>query len=173
MILDNDVSRFWNALITGAVMKEDNMWRLPHDTPWMGSIDALYNRQCYDEILEKLNNKTRVLIYGTPGIGKSVFLQVYLVHIVEKAKQDPSKAFPFIIYSRLVNNMPVTYHLRSDGTVIECQSSVMPDYRLSDSVDLNVADANILALEVASDNEKNYKTFRKEFKRLNIMVCTT
>jgi hypothetical protein len=43
-----------------------------------------------------------------------------------------------------------------------CESNEFtPDYRLSDSVDLSIANANILALEVSSDNPSHYKNFSK------------
>jgi hypothetical protein len=49
--------------------------------------------------------------------------------------------------------------------VIQCAPNARtPDYRLSDSVDLTVANSNILTLEVASDNEKHYKNFKKRIR---------
>jgi hypothetical protein len=101
-----------------------------------------------------------------------VFLQVFLVHIVETFKNEPSRSFPFITYSRLENNSSVTYHLREDGTVTPCQPYLItPDYRLSDSVDLNIADSKILALEVASDNKTHYRNFLKRIQESEDGFC--
>jgi len=48
---------------------------------------TVQSRLLYVDLLAKMEGKDTVLIKGTPGVGKSLFLMVLLVSIVEKARQ--------------------------------------------------------------------------------------
>ena len=100
----NDISVCWNAIVNGNYSKNGRFWTLNNSIDWIGGIEIFYNRYIYDELIEmlKLNEypvftKTLCLIYGTSGIGKSLFLLAVLVAIVENAK-DKNIPIPSIHY---------------------------------------------------------------------------
>lgn len=150
----------WSSIVNGHVIKNDGMWSLRDNGTWNG-LQVLYNRKCYDEIIEQLKRFSCALIYGTPGIGKSTFLFRYLVHIVEERRKN-NGAIPSIIFASRVGLETVEYWLHGDGRVeIIPTAQRSADYYLSDSVDSPTIRANTLHLEVASENENNYHQFRK------------
>jgi len=121
----------------------------------------LYNRECYDGIIEAINGKERILIKGTPGIGKTLFLQRYLVHLVQKASQRALETpFPSIVYAMSVASKTVFYNLHPNSDVSLAEKTCYPDYYLSDSIDSDQAQGKV-HLEVASIKDKNYNKFKK------------
>lgn len=143
----------------GGVTKNGREWTLSGEVPWIGRVKTFYNRECYDTIQNNIANMSAVLVKGTPGIGKTMFLQRVLVDIVEAARAA-GKALPTIDYVRYEINIAVQYRLHSDGTVsFGNRNSV--DYCLSDSVDLETLFGTTLTLLVASVKESNYNTFSK------------
>ena len=127
----------------------------------MGGIQELYNRPCYDEITKEISTLTHALVLGTPGIGKTLYLQVLLVHLVRRAK-DEGKDPPSIYYKYSDDSQITTLSFLSDGSVIDISDvrpKPSPDYLLSDSVDLNVAPGKLLNLEVVTDS--NFRGFGK------------
>jgi DNA polymerase III delta prime subunit len=158
----NSLQVTWNAIVHGYLTKNTNtrMWTLANGLKWDDVICSLYNRACYDDLLAKIQGKREVLIYGTPGIGKSLFLMVLLVHIVE---QFPT-AIPSICYCRKENKVLCKYMLLPDGSIQMYNASAhgVPAYLLSDSVDIDQHGlSTVLSLEVASDKEANYNDFLK------------
>jgi hypothetical protein len=67
-------SSFYNALISGEVV--DGFIRWPSSLP-IFDLTSVMIRECYiaiyDSILQSSQNKTRVVVTGVPGIGKSLF----------------------------------------------------------------------------------------------------
>jgi hypothetical protein len=172
-LVENDISRFWKALVDNGVNKNGRLWTLPGSVPGIGGVETFYNRECYDDICEKMGKMRRVLVKGTPGIGKTMFLQRLLVDIVEKVKataeeEDKPLVIPTIDYLTEEQKVVKTYILHSDGTVTERQISRDADYVFSDSVDINRAYGKVLTLEVASDKDKNYNHFLKRIKEAGI-----
>ena len=142
------------------------LWTLPDDIAWMGDVKIFYNRECYEEIIEKAASKKLILIKGTPGIGKSLFLQSFLVHLVNCARQK-GEDIPSIHYKCNtdvgLNLRSQTFSLLPDGKVIEIVGNIqtLPNYLLSDSVDIFKPYGRSLNMEVASDKAVNYKEFQK------------
>jgi hypothetical protein len=167
-LVDNDISAVWRCIRNGKLHKEAgklntklNYWTL-EDTVWLGKVKVLYNRDCYDDIIQQMSGKNLVLVRGTPGIGKSLFLQRFLVYISDLSIVP----FPVIHYLRYENgkSTSTSYVLLENGDVVSLDNDNAPDYLLSDSVDLNVANGKILSLEVASDKDANYNNFEKRLK---------
>lgn len=157
---------------TGVVMK-GRLWTLADSVPWIGGVDTFYNRECYDDICKSMDSKRLFLVKGTPGIGKTMFLQRLLVDIVEKAKataeeEEKPLVIPTIDYLTEEEKVVKTYILHPDGTVTERQISRDVDYVFSDSVDINRIHSKVLTLEVASDKDKNYNNFLKRIKEAGI-----
>jgi hypothetical protein len=167
-LVDNDISAVWRCIRNGKLHKEAgkldtkfNYWTL-ENTFWLGKVKVLYNRDCYDDIIQQMIGKNLVLVRGTPGIGKSLFLQRFLVYISDLSIVP----FPVIHYLRYENgkSTSTSYVLLENGDVVSLDNDNAPDYLLSDSVDLNVANGKILSLEVASDKDANYNNFEKRLK---------
>mmetsp|Transcript_33997 Transcript_33997/g.63508 ORF Transcript_33997/g.63508 Transcript_33997/m.63508 type:complete len:116 (+) Transcript_33997:60-407(+) len=63
------------ALVDNGVIKNDRLWTLANSVPWIGGVVTFYNRECYDNICKSMESKRVFLVKGTPGIGKTMFLQ--------------------------------------------------------------------------------------------------
>lgn len=119
---------------------------------WLDGLKCLYNRVCYDTLLEDMNGKRLVLVKGTPGIGKTTFLERLLVHIVET---NSSHIRCIVLAIREIGSVK-EYWLNSDGTIEEFDLKVHkrgPDYYLSDSVDADTVLGFKLHIVVASSKD--------------------
>jgi hypothetical protein len=166
-LVENDISRFWKALVDTGVDKTGRLWTLADESvPWIGGVRTFYNRECYDDICNSMNSKRLVLVKGTPGIGKTMFLQRILVDIVAEAKETAKvKGKPLVLPTiDYLAEERKTYILHQNGTVTERKISQDADYVLSDSVDIGRVHSKILTLEVASDKDNNYRKFLKRIK---------
>jgi hypothetical protein len=141
------------------IKKNDREWTLSVGVPWIGGVETFYNRECYDTIQNDIGNMKAVLVKGTPGIGKTMFLQRVLVDIVEESKLAGAD-FPTINYVREEDDGVRKYRLNQNGTITHANVNSV-DYCLSDSVDLKVVSGTTLTLEVASVKDANYNTFSK------------
>ena len=100
----DDFSSVWTALVNGNIIENQTnprLWTLPDGILWIGNVTTFYNRECYDQITQNIfdGKFTHALILGTPGIGKTMFLQRLLVELVRRARskgEDP----PSIHYLR-------------------------------------------------------------------------
>ena len=57
--IDNDISRFWMALVNGGVLKQgtnNREWSLSGGIQWIGGVNIFYNRECYDTIQNTIGN---------------------------------------------------------------------------------------------------------------------
>ena len=145
------------------------LWSLHGGIKWIGGVQELYNRPCYDEITGKIFSLTHALVFGTPGIGKTLYLQALLVHIFRRAKAD-GKDPPSIHYKYLADGI-TTVSFLPDGTVMDIsdvKGFPYPEYLLSDSVDLIKPYGTVLNLEVASDKESNYHSFQKRVREAGV-----
>jgi hypothetical protein len=164
-----DFSAVWTAIVNDLVTENPTnrrLWSLPNGIMWIGGIQELYNRPCYDEITGNIISLSRVLVKGTPGIGKSLYLQILLVHLARRAKTEGREP-PSIVYVYRIYGVLVKLFFLPDGSVVDIsggQRPPPPDYELSDSVDLEAPAGKILSLLVASDKEVNYNTFHKRIQ---------
>ena len=160
-----DFSAVWTAIVNDNIIKnstDPRLLSLPGRLKWIGGLDVLYNRPCYDDITKDVASMTHALVIGTPGIGKTLFLQIFLIHLARCAKAE-GRPTPSIHYIFETEMKVVTLSLLSDGSVIDITDQRVPDpeYLLSDSVDLNVPSGTVLNLLVASATSSNYNQFEK------------
>ena len=164
----DEFSAVWTALVQGTIIEDTlnpRVWKLQGEIPWIGTVKRFYNRECYDKITENIfsNELTHVLIIGTPGIGKTMYLQCILAHLARLARsvrRDP----PSIHYQRRYAGAVQTLSFLPNGSVVDVtgvKHEIDPDYLLSDSVDLDPPYGKVLNLEVASDKPTNYNNFQK------------
>ncbi len=159
-------SAVWNAIVNHPIVENPEnprLWSLHGGIKWIGGVQELYNRPCYDEITKEVSSVTHALVFGTPGIGKTLYLQVLLVHLFRRAKEE-GRDIPTIHYMYQAKKKVVTLSFLSDGSVVDITDFGRvpdPEYLLSDSVDIENADGTILNLEVASDKDSNYNIFEK------------
>ena len=164
----------WTAIVNDRIIENPTnprLWLLPDGINWVGDVQELYNRECYDEITKKISSLTHALIYGTPGIGKSLYLQVFLVHLARRARAE-KQPLPSIQCRYYDGDKVVNLSFLPDGSVININNipePPLPDYLLSDSVDISVPTGRILNLEVASDKVRNYNNFRKRVQEAKEM----
>ena len=162
----DDFSAVWTAIVKHPIVKNQEnprLWSLHGGIKWIGGVQELFNRPCYDEITEDISSLTHALVIGTPGIGKTLYLQVLLVHLFMRAKEE-GRDIPTIHYVYEAKKKVVTLSFLSDGSVIDITNVGRvpdPEYLLSDSVDLNKPSGTVLNLEVASDKPRNYNEFQK------------
>eukprot|EP00611_Tribonema_gayanum_P016481 TRINITY_DN286_c2_g1_i1.p1 TRINITY_DN286_c2_g1~~TRINITY_DN286_c2_g1_i1.p1 ORF type:complete len:488 (-),score=63.29 TRINITY_DN286_c2_g1_i1:153-1616(-) len=88
------VTPFWRALSRASV-DADGCLKLPAGTWFMGNRDfgsAIYIRDCYCNLMEQINNLVaagrvqRVVITGTPGIGKTCYAFYWLWHLCQTGR---------------------------------------------------------------------------------------
>jgi len=164
-----DFSAVWTAIVNDEIIeneKNPRLWSLPGGLAWIGGVQDLYNRPCYDIITADISSVTRALVIGTPGIGKTLYLQVFLVHLARKAIRE-SRPPPSITYVYAKDGNRAKYSFLPDGSVVDISSvpgMPNPDYELSDSIDLSMPSGKTLSLLVASDKEVNYNDFWKRIK---------
>ena len=173
LTIDNKFSRFWKALVDGKAewKSSSKSWLLPKEFSWLGdsgNVINLYNRECYDEICQYIkeaptNKELLILIMGTPGIGKTMFLGRILVDIVAKSKVAKAEGN---CYEPLINYYAGSeekdqYRLLWNGSVVRADANSV-DIELSDSVDIKIPRARVLSLEVASDKKAHFTTFDKK-----------
>lgn len=158
-VIKNEFSLFWNALLSGGVKKIGKTWSLNDNSPWIGGVKVFYNRECYDDLINEYGDNKLVLIMGTPGIGKTMFLQRILVDIVEKCDGNYAN-LPVVDYVTRDLQGVVVYRLNSNGTVTIGDVNEV-DYVLSDSVDIHHPRGKTCTILVASDKDSNYNEFDK------------
>jgi ATPase subunit of ABC transporter with duplicated ATPase domains len=115
----NRLHILWKKIVDNEVIKEgkDNrIWKLANGVQWLDDMDILYNREIYDKFLIGMKGKKLVLIKGSPGIGKSTFLERLLVEIVEEAHKE-HKDIPSVVIAIREGQDVKKYWLNPDGTV--------------------------------------------------------
>ena len=165
---------FWDTVRSeGGVIKERNMWSLMGNISWIGGAKKMLIRDCYERDANWLLSVTEdvalraALILGPKGIGKTMFLNYLIVRIVEKARSENRLDTLSIAYMHRPFDAAETECVRftSQGCTFD-QSQA--DCFLSDSVD--IADGTrgtSLLLEVASENQNNYKKFSDRLTELH------
>ena len=171
-----DFCNFWDAVRSeGRVIKDENIWSLEGNVSWIGGVNKMLIRDCYVRDANLLLSVTEAgsalkkaaLILGPKGIGKTMFLNYLIVRIVEKARSEDRLDTLSIAYMHRPFDAAETKCVRftSQGCTFD-QSQA--DCFLSDSVD--IADGTrgtSLLLEVASENQNNYKKFSDRLTELN------
>ena len=176
----DDFSAVWTAIVNHPIVQNQEnprLWSLHGGVKWIGGIQELYNRQCYDEITADISSMTHALVIGTPGIGKTLYLQVFLVHLFTRAKAE-GRATPTIHYKYKDQKKVVTLSFLSDGSVVDVTDvwryHPAPEYLLSDCVDLNHPYGTVFNFEVAaSGNSRNYHEFEKRLGEPGCLRGTT
>lgn len=93
----SDISKLWRAIVdNNNIEKSGDVWTITGGILWYGRISSLYICQDYGRLFQKLKTNKNMLLYGTPGIGKSAFLNYVLVQIALQETNRDAK----IIYTR-------------------------------------------------------------------------
>lgn len=118
-------------------------------------------------VLDRPNWST-TLVLGTKGIGKTMFLNYLIVRIVDKHNKTGAEPLRSIVYCErtgTADNVQRIHFVNGNVTIDNHRGG---EYFLSDSVD--VTDRRIgelLTLEVASEDDNNYKHFRQRVTEAN------
>ena len=172
-----DFLSYWDAIMKENIVKDGSKWSLLGDASWIGGTKIMYVSDCYVQLANLLLGEPLsvaiplvpvkiALILGPKGIGKTMFLNYLIVRIVEKARSAST-----------LDTVSIVYFHQSHGSAEEgvrftstdcCINAGKADYYLSDSLD--VADGTLgkcQLLEVASENQNNYKKFTERLTEKN------
>ena len=159
--INGDVGDVWSAIVNDEIIPNPDNPRLrmlPGGVKWIGGLRVIYNRRCYDEITNDLPSHSHVLVIGTPGIGKAVYLQTLLASIARQAREGNRKLPRTHYLRRYYGNIQVL-SLQPDGSIKvitrAVEAGISPDYCLSDGVD--PADAAAISIEVASNHRSKLR----------------
>ena len=167
MLDDHALSKFWRAICNGEVEEKDHCLKFKNNKiSWDVELDLsiLLERGGYVDIYKMLitGQYKKMLILGTPGIGKSL-LQMYLMYRLVKDAKDTQKGIPTFIYR---NKDKKSYYFHSDGTAhivkrLDELSEVKPDYYFSDTHTCGTADVNVCMVHATSIGNDSYEAFEK------------
>ena len=121
-----ELLQFWTSLSAAEVDSSDIL-HLASGTHWLGDAgmqDNLYVRDCYREPFQLIRNATapargydkvrKVLVTGTPGIGKSQFALYFLWQLSKEGN-------PKVLFQ-----LGDTYYFFTGGNVQRTTSAVLP-----------------------------------------------
>jgi hypothetical protein len=157
------LTNFWNDCCGTDITRNGDSLTLPNSS-WEkggGPMKKLYIRSCYTAIISGIesDNKTHVLVRGTPGIGKSAFLFYYIYYVAKMNGDNVS-----ICLTYLSSEGKCTAYLLRDNGVVTVSTTFLgvPDYHFSDSVDISTSGSSSkLTILFASIDEVHFKDFVK------------
>lgn len=120
---DSSWSSYWSRLTEAKL--EQNLLEFRSPVPYRKPRHWLFIRSCYvtlvDQIFEEYSQDkyAKILITGTPGIGKSMFCFYVMYHLKRRNCE--------VVYQL----EKLYYHMRSDGSVQVSCESVCPRHRES------------------------------------------
>jgi len=126
----------------------------------------LYVRDSYTTIIGEIDrlSKSHVLLRGTPGIGKSMFMYYYIYYL---AKLNPSNLCIQVCYYVKSGQPSQEFFLNRIGGVVSVTTVLpsgrsLPDYYFSDSVDITKTDTSTkLTMLFSSIDEDHFSEFLK------------
>jgi len=158
---------FFKAICAEVVISTSDSGKhisLSNKVAWDGCVQYwLYERKCYLEleaIIRKENVKS-VLVLGTPGTGRTLFMMWLMWRTVSTRRAGTDISFRVTIIGESTIFFCTT---RNGGTVEEYDSFKhgKPDYYFSDSVDVPYVNfSKILTLLVSSDHEEHVELFHE------------
>ena len=150
---------FWLSLCRALPTRQGNILKFEDGTLWGDDVAELYERPCYIEIYLKILNMKAVLLKGTPGIGKSLFIFWFIYKLVLQAKENDG-AIPTFIYR---NRKGEEYFLSSSKdcvtTVSRSKFGMVADFHISDTNADSTAHANKLCMHVCSVHNVHFKEY--------------
>jgi hypothetical protein len=152
--------------------EDDVSWTLAEN-----GLLMIYEREVYIEIFELLctGDLKKMLVIGTPGIGKSV-LEFYLMYRLAKFWKDSNdgKVHSILYKPRSSETNPIRYLLETDGTehrvyLVPCIVHIQPDYYFTNTYsDMNFIPTKTI-LHVTSPGSRGGGT--REFeKSLGVLI---
>ena len=177
--LNNLLSKQWRAICTeNGIVKDAAKQTLNFsDTslPWSAGTFLLFERNVYTLAYEHIKNNgyDQVLILGTSGIGKSLFVLWYIYKLVCESDSPPSIAYQdregSVYYLKSENGVHSVYdyhdyYKMNPMLVVDCYIS-----DTSSPPDLNRSNSKF-RMHVTSDNNSQYQDFQKEISNNSISV---
>lgn len=167
----------WEAIVAGQVTKTGSgaggeLWQLPDDREFIGGASRMLNRTCYNALWEDIKTAREtageqivscVLVRGTPGIGKTTFLNRVLFELYAEMKREEDKGG---LQRRIaMTTRGGVCHVLSiaDGAgVVRVFNDETVDYWLADNHDILSTQRKLkLVLLVSSDRPTNFNEFMK------------
>jgi hypothetical protein len=158
-----DIASVWSNFDAGNIESPTQQW-------YLIPVKKLYVRSCYKENLEKFkgkrdklspNEKLKLGYVGTSGIGKSGFLQLLLISLINEAKEK-GVVYSIRLKVFISDRSPAKdWLLHTDGRC-SLYNEERVDYYLSDSGDVTTPDlSNVRVACVLATSERS-----KQFEKL-------
>lgn len=158
MVKGTAIAKFWSAVVKpGTVLRTGNKLKFKNHAAkwgWDGEIDTLYVRQCYEEAVETINVKNRIVVQGTPGIGKSIFIFYLLYALVRQARE---KGLPIPTFEIADQNEKRYFLTVVGGNGVVTTEGDTPDIIITDAVGRPVPGCKEKYIHVSSLYNKNLK----------------
>ncbi|RHZ85215.1 hypothetical protein Glove_69g70 [Diversispora epigaea] len=156
---DKSLIDLWKALKNIKIDKSEEFLQLPGDVSFFETMNILYIRKCYRDLLEIVfdENIRKLRVTGNPGIGKT-FFAYYLLYILAKREE-------IIIYNSCVNQCPIAFDKEKAFRVYEtdvldsylCDKSVW--YIVDGKEPKSVKAKTILLCSPRKDHYKNFDKY--------------
>ena len=157
----------WKKVVNAGPVQTSDGYSTVGDVPWLDLVKRLYVRPCYLALKEKIIGHLKsVLVLGTPGIGKSLFLRWLLVAI---ARDNLDNTKPHISFRVKFADKDFYCTTASDTVKVFKAQLGTPNYYFSDSIDISEYGlSSELTMLVSSDDAAHYKEWEKKVKAHNI-----
>lgn len=154
------IAKFWSAVVQPSEITVQTRNKLKfndNSIQWgweRGSVGTLYIRECYRQAVNTIKDYKTIVVLGTPGIGKSIFI-FYLVYVLVRRAIRKKVEIPTF---ELSDRDKTRYFL----TVVEGKGVVMsdgdiPDYVITDTVARPNAVCTKKYIHVTSLHNENMK----------------
>jgi hypothetical protein len=168
------VSRFAEAMYSGAAIMNDRIVQLPNDVYWVDDPKrggSLFARDCYEKLWDCVSDENQRIrcfsICGNPGIEKSWFLFYVMYRLAQEGK-SMVYAYTMDTVNQIMLVQPPNVVLRSEFYPSPEIKEVLKDcsawYLVDGPVDVGrllFLPVNARVLQVTSPDRKNFKHFLK------------
>lgn len=154
---------FLHSLITSSYTIDDetNLWT--NKSKWLHCEEIFLYRDCYKKYIQDMfstDKKSIHLMRGTPGIGKSTFLNAVFIKIIDVWKENPKKLTIFYQDKGKSNYIQIDSDGKLNIDIVSVGFQPSCDYHLADSVDITSISSPFTLL-VSFPMGNNFNTYTK------------
>ena len=159
----DELAGLWKQVVSMPVQTIDSFSTI-NGVAWLDEVKRLYVRPCYLTLKQLIIGKLKsVLLLGTPGIGKSMFLRWLMVILARERLQSTDTTKPHVSFRVCFSKKD--YYCCTSSVKVRVYTADLdtPHYYFSDSIDISEYGlSSELTLLVSSDDATHYKEWRKK-----------